>query len=93
MALHRTQILLEDHQHEQLEKLARETERSMSHLVREIVAEYLATTSKQTATQRALAALDALAEIRREVEKEHGLLPDSFLEDMREERARELYPW
>jgi metal-responsive CopG/Arc/MetJ family transcriptional regulator len=93
MALYRTQILLEDHQHKQLERIARESGRSMSELVREIIADYLTITAKATATQRALAALDALAEIRREIEEKHGLMPESFLEDMREERDRELFPW
>jgi metal-responsive CopG/Arc/MetJ family transcriptional regulator len=93
MALYRTQILLEERQHQQLERIARESGRSMSELVREIMADYLRRTAKETATQRALAALDALAEIRHEIESKNGMMPESLLEDMREERARELYPW
>lgn len=92
MPLYRTQILLEDHQHQQLERLARESGRSMSELVREIMADFLSRTSEEEAVRRSLAALDALAEIRHQIESEHGVLPTSFLDDMRKERDRELPP-
>jgi hypothetical protein len=92
MTLHRAQILLEADQHRELEKRARESGRSISELVREATAEYLERTSGEEALRRALAALDAMDESRREIERRHGVLPLSFLDEYRPDRDAELIP-
>jgi hypothetical protein len=79
--MYRAQILLEPAQHQELERLARETGRSTSDLVREIVGGYLAQRSS---------ALEWLAASRREIENHGGVVPETFLEDMREERNAQL---
>ena len=86
MALHRAQILLEENQHRELERLAHNTGRSMSELVREIMSEYLARASEEEAVRQSLAALDKLATLRQRIEQEHGRLPASLLDELREER-------
>lgn len=92
MALYRAQILLEDHQHQRLERLARESGRSMSEVMREIVAEHLARVSEDEAVRRSLAALDELAQLRGAVASSHGRLPASFLDELRDERDAEVAP-
>jgi hypothetical protein len=92
MTLHRAQILLEAAQHRELEKRARESGRSISELVRAITAEYLDRTSGEEAVQRSLAALDALREGRLAIERRHGVLPLSFLDEFRPDRDAELLP-
>jgi hypothetical protein len=90
MALFRAQILLDDTQHYELERLARESGRSMSDLAREIMAEYLERTSEAQAARRSLAALDRLGELRRRIEQQHGCLAPTLLKDLREERDAEV---
>jgi hypothetical protein len=92
MALYRAQILLEETQHDELERLARDAGRSMSELVREIMSAYLTRASEEESLRRSLGALDELAELRRRIEREHGCLPASFLDEMREERDAEIAP-
>ncbi len=92
MTLHRAQILLEEDQHRQLERRARESGRSISELMRQITAEYLERTSGEDSLRRALAALDAMDERRREIEAKHGILPTNFLDEIRSERDEELFP-
>jgi hypothetical protein len=68
----------------------------MSDLVREIVDEYLTRESVGEALRRSLASLDELAAMRRDIEREHGLLQTSFLDglldELREERDAEITP-
>jgi plasmid stability protein len=96
MGLYRAQILLETDQHLKLERRAQESGRSMSDLVREIVDEYLTRESVGEALRRSLAALDELTAMRRDVEREHGLLETSFLDtlmdELREGRDAEITP-
>ncbi len=92
MSLYRAQILLEDNQHDELERLARDSGRSMSEFVREAVADYLARTSEEESVRRSLAALDGLSELRQRIEDVHGCLAASFLDELREERDGELAP-
>lgn len=86
MALHRAQILLDDSQHRELERLSHDTGRSMSELVREMMNEYLTRASEDESLRRSLAALDELAELRSRIESKHGRLPASLLDELREER-------
>jgi hypothetical protein len=90
MALHRAQILLDKDQHAQLERLARESGRSISDLTREIVAAFLAQASEEEAARRSLAALEGLATIRTRIETQHGLVPAGLLEDERGGRGPEV---
>jgi hypothetical protein len=90
MALYRAQILLEDSQHDALERLARDSGRSMSELVREATADYLARTSQEESVRRSLAAIDGLAELRQHIEEQHGCLPALFLDELREERDGDI---
>lgn len=90
MALFRAQILLDETQHEELEKLSRACGRSMSDLVREIVADYLARTSEEESVRRSVTAVDRLADLRQRIEQKHGGLPASFLDHLREERDAEV---
>ncbi len=90
MALHRAQLLLDEDQHAKLEELARESGRSMSEVVRQIMDEHIARLSADKATQDALTALDELAQMRRAIERRHGTLQESLLDSLREERDSEL---
>lgn len=90
MALFRAQILLDDTQHHELERLARDSGRSMSDLAREIMAEYLERISEEQAARRSLAAVDGLGELRRRIEEKHGCLAPTLLDDLREERDAEV---
>jgi hypothetical protein len=90
MALYRAQLLLDETQHDELERLARESGRSMSELAREIMADYLARASKEESVRRSLTAVDQLAGFRQRIEREHGCLPASFLDDLREQRDAEI---
>lgn len=87
---YRAQILLEPEQHQALADIAAEREESISHLVREIVAEYLVDHSREAKRKRFLAALEALSEIREKNLAQFGMIDSNFLEEMREERMREL---
>jgi hypothetical protein len=90
MTFYRAQLLLDKAQHAELEKLARESGRSMSDLVREIVAGYLTQASEEESFRRSLGALDSLAELRHQIESAHGPLPRSFLDELREDRDSEI---
>jgi hypothetical protein len=92
MTLHRAQILLEEDQHRELERRARESGKSISELMRGITAEYLERTSGEEALRRALTALDAMDASRREIERRYGVLPLSFLDDIEPDRDAELIP-
>ena len=87
---YRAQILLEPEQHKALADLAAKRQESISHVVREIVAEYLVEHDRQAKLKRFLEALEKLSEIREEIQARHGMIDPDFLEEMREERMREL---
>jgi hypothetical protein len=94
MTLHRAQILLEPAQHQELERRARDSQRSISELVRESVDAYLAEHSEADAAARALSALDGLSALRSELQREHGTLDSgslaALLDGVREERDGDL---
>ena len=90
MALYRAQILLDQSHHDELERLARESGRSMSDLVRDIMDDYFTRTSEEESARRSLEAIDELTALRRRVEREHGRLPASMLDELREERDSEI---
>jgi hypothetical protein len=90
MTLHRAQILLDKQQHLRLEELARESGRSMSEVVRQIMDEHFDKLSANEATRDALAALDELDQMRAGIEARQGMLDSSALDESRDERDREL---
>ena len=87
---YRAQILLEPEQHQALADLAAERRESISHVVREIVEAYLVQHDREAKSRRFIEALEALREIREENLAKFGMIDPNFLEEMREERAREL---
>jgi len=86
--LQRTQILLEPEQHRVLTEIAQEEGRSLSDLLREIVAEHLAQRDQDTRLQQALQAIDALTQIRKRIEAGHGVCPTDLLAEVRAEREQ-----
>lgn len=88
--LHRTQILLEPDQHQALVHLAREQERSISEIMREIVQYYLAVRDADRRMERELQAVVNLAEMRHKVQVKHGDDLEQLLADARDEREQEF---
>jgi metal-responsive CopG/Arc/MetJ family transcriptional regulator len=86
--LYRAQILLDKKQHQRLAQIAAAEERSLSELVREIVAEYLVERGRTDRRQRELAALAALERIRQTIPASPQF--EQLLHAAREERAGEL---
>lgn len=91
----RTQILLEPGQHAELTRLAREEGRSLSAVVREAVAEYLADRRERDLLQERLRNLEEIREFVEAVRARRGgrnVEPDvtDVINEQREERVREL---
>jgi len=89
--LYRTQVLLEQTQHDSLRELAMAEGRSMSDVIREAVAEYLVDQERIRKGERWQRTLDELTEIRATIEAEHGVLPDDFFLRDSDEREEELW--
>lgn len=87
--LHRAQILLEPEQHRALTEMAQRQGRSLSDLVREIVRHHLAQQGQETRLQRELQAIDALGQIRRQIQEAHGTYMADLLAEVRAEREQE----
>lgn len=90
VALYRAQILLQQDERDRLEKLARESGRSISQTVREAMTEYLSRTDHDEAVCRSLKALDDLVELRHDIQARRGPAEASVLDDVRDERDQEL---
>jgi metal-responsive CopG/Arc/MetJ family transcriptional regulator len=88
--LYRTQILLEQGQHDFLKEIAREEGRSISELVREIVRQYLEEQEQDVQRRRELQALQDLARIRAQIREEHGIYQGDLLAEVRAERERDF---
>jgi len=88
--LQRTQILLEPEQHQALTEIAQREGRSLSDLLREIAAEYLARQDQDERLQEALQAIDALTKIRKQIEAEHGACATDLLAEVRAEREQDM---
>ncbi len=86
MVLYRAQVLLDGAQRENLQRLAEESGRSMSELLRDILADYFEHESRKELIRQSLDAVDRLEKIRRQVEGITGVLESSFLEEVRDER-------
>lgn len=98
LPLHRTQVLLEPHQHQELTRLAARENRSLSDLLREIVDKELERKRQDGQLVRAerLAAIEQIRENRRRAVASGEVDPDldsvELLREAREERAEELWP-
>jgi predicted DNA-binding protein len=90
MTLRRAQLLLDGEQHAQLRRLARDSGRSMSEVVREIMDEHLARVSEAEEMRQGLTAVQQLARLRRTIEQRQGRLYPSFIDELREERDAEF---
>jgi predicted DNA-binding ribbon-helix-helix protein len=88
--LHRTQLLLESEQHQALAEIAEQEGRSISDLVREIVARHLAEKNRQAQNLSALQALERLSQIRTRLQEERGILHGEPLAEVRAEWAADV---
>lgn len=88
--LYRTQVLLEREQHEELQVLAATEGRSMSELIREAVAEYLAEWDEERTRQSQEKVLEKLMRLREAIRAESGEFPEALILNDRAERADEL---
>ena len=88
--LYRAQILLEEEQHQALAEIAHTDGRSVSGLVREIVDEYLAERLQDARSQRQMQAIEALTEMRRELQEQHGIYQGDLLAEVRAEREQDV---
>ena len=87
---YRAQILLEPEQHQALSEIAAQRQQSISHVVREIVQEYLVERDLDEQQRREIQAIQALAQLRQEIQAQHGLISEDLLAEARDERATEL---
>ncbi len=85
----RTQVLFHEDTLRKLKAAAEEQGRSVSDLVRELVESGLER-QRQQELQQFDALLDKLRQIREENAAKYGELPPDFLEQIREERTREM---
>jgi hypothetical protein len=87
---YRAQILLEPEQHKALAAIATQRQESISHVVREIVQEYLVERDLDERQRQEIQAVQALAELRQTIQVEKGIIPEDFLTQARDERSTEL---
>jgi hypothetical protein len=96
--LHRTQVLLEPQQHQELTRIAAEEKRSLSDLLREIVRRELERKrgDDERVRRERLATIEEIRQNRRRAvasgEAEATLDSVELLREAREERAEELWP-
>ena len=90
MAKYRAQILLEPNQHQALSGIAAERRQSISHVVREIVQEYLAGVDLDEKQRQEIQAIQALAKLRQSIHAQHGQITVDLLAEARQERDNEL---
>jgi metal-responsive CopG/Arc/MetJ family transcriptional regulator len=87
---YRAQILLEPEQHQALAEIAAQRQESVSHVVREIVQEYLVERDLNEQQRQEIQAIQSLAQLRQEIQAQHGLIHTDPLAEAREERDAEL---
>ncbi len=88
--LYRTQLLLEAEQHRALADIAQREGRSISEIVREIVAQYLVEQEQEERARREIEALEELTRIRKSLQEQYGLYQGNPLDDVRTEREAEM---
>ena len=90
MNKYRAQILLEPEQHQALSEIAEKRQQSLSHVVREIVQDYLVERDLDEQQRQEIQAIQALAELRRTIQAKRGLVMEDLLAEARQERSAEL---
>lgn len=90
MKKYRAQILLEPDQHQALSEIADQRQQSISHVVREIVQNYLVERDLDEQQRQEIQAIQALAELRRSIQTQRGLVTEDLLAEARQERSLEL---
>jgi metal-responsive CopG/Arc/MetJ family transcriptional regulator len=87
---YRAQILLEPEQHQALSEIATRHQKSISHVVREIIQDYLVERDLDNQQRQEIQAIQTLAQIRQEIQAQHGLIHTDILAEARTERDAEL---
>ena len=92
---YRAQILLEPEQQKTLAEIAARENRSVSDVVREAVAEYVAAKTQQEVSQRRRRALEKADRLREKILRDRGGKPIemdfvALMNQMRDERTHEL---
>ncbi len=90
MTKYRAQILLEPQQHQALSEIAHQRQQSLSHVVREIVQDYLVEHNLDEKQRKEIQAIQALAELRRTIQERRGLVTEDLLAEARQERIAEF---
>ncbi len=86
---YRAQILLEPEQHAILANIAEREGRSLSDLMRQIVAEWLQQHDETERQARELQALERLTELRLQIQEAHGIYSGDLIEEVRAEREED----
>ena len=92
MAMHRAQLLLEPELYHRLKEIARRERRSISDVARNFIREGMRTSENlpDEKLQLELAALDRLNQIRDEIREQHGVYTGDLVNEVREERIRQM---
>jgi Arc/MetJ-type ribon-helix-helix transcriptional regulator len=88
-AKYRAQILLEPEQHAILVEIAESENRSLSELMREIVADWLKQYNEAEQRARELQALEKLTELRLRIQEAHGIYSGDLIEEARAGRGED----
>jgi hypothetical protein len=93
--MHRTQILIEPEQHAKLTNLAREQNRSVSEIIREVVGQYLADRAEVVRWHGRLQGLERARKLRKAIREERGGKPIDLnlineLGEIRQQRDADL---
>ena len=88
--LYRAQILLEPEQHQALTDIAQHEGRSISDLVREIVRRHLAQREQADRRQAEMQAIQELTQIRKQLQRQHGVYQVDLLTEVRAEREQDV---
>jgi len=88
--MYRAQILLEPEQHEALTEIARDEQRSISDLVREIVRQWLLEQETDELWRQRKQAMDGLRQIRDEVQQTYGIYTGNLIDEGRLEQDDDL---
>jgi predicted CopG family antitoxin len=88
----RAQILMDPEQHSRLRKIAKQEERSISDVARELIERGLndRVHDQQTRLQRSLGALEQLEKIRTKAFEAHGIYDGDLLSEVRSTREEAL---
>lgn len=87
--MHRTQLLLDDAQNRRLREMAARKGKSISEVLRQILAEYFAW-KEQEEKQEALQALRELDRLREGLATRYGIYEGEPVQEIREEREHQI---